>query len=120
MRVLARVVGTLLVVAGVLASYWWFYRLAPSRRTLDPQWYGSHSFQEYWKEVQSGIRRGEWNHDDAWTVGMYGDETWAKRIMANVDAQIQGHGSCRHLATPCHRCRTRCLVILGTSHSLDG
>jgi hypothetical protein len=83
-RMFARVIGTLLVVSGLIVSYWWFYRLSPSRHTLDPDWYLSHSQQEYWSEIQKGIRRGGWNHDDGFTVGMYGNKAWASRIMADA------------------------------------
>jgi hypothetical protein len=91
-RMFARVVGTLLIVSGLIVSYWWFYRLSPSRHTLDPDWYNSHSQQEYWREIQKGIRRGVWNHDDGFTVGMYGDKSWASRIMADVRPGTQFGG----------------------------
>ncbi|MGH8247490.1 MAG: hypothetical protein ACREUU_13785 [Gammaproteobacteria bacterium] len=69
---------------GAVIAYWWHYTLAPVRRTLDGEWVASHSQQDYWHEVQKGIRRGTWNHDDGFTVGFYGDESWARWIMARV------------------------------------
>ena len=83
-RGLTRVLGVLLIGAGGFCGYWWFYKLAPSRRTLDPKWYAAHSQREYWSEVQKGIRRGMWFHDDGFTVGKYGDKSWAEWIMAHV------------------------------------
>jgi hypothetical protein len=83
-RGMFRAVSTLLLCAGAFCGYWWFYKLAPSRRTLSPEWYLSHSEQEYWREVQKGIHRGMWFHDDGFTVGMYGDKSWSEWIMAHV------------------------------------
>ena len=83
-RMLSGLLGVLLLLAGSFFAYWWFYKLGPARHTLDPQWVSSHSQQEYWREVQKGIRRGEWLHDDGVNVGMYGDKSWAERIMSHV------------------------------------
>jgi hypothetical protein len=76
--------GVLLVFAASFVAYWWFYKLGPARHTVDPQWVSSHSQQEYWREVQKGIHRGMWLHDDGWNVGMYGDKSWAEWIMGHV------------------------------------
>jgi hypothetical protein len=84
-RVLARLVGVLLLLAALFVAYWWFYKLGPVRRRLDPRWYSQHSYQEYWGEVQEGIRRGVWFHDDGHTVGMFGDKAWAEWIMSHVE-----------------------------------
>lgn len=83
-RAVCRAVATLLVVTGLFFGYGWFYKLAPSRRTLSPEWRSSHSEREYWREVQKGIHRGTWSHDDGFTVGRYGDASWAEWIMAHV------------------------------------
>ncbi len=58
-RILAGLSGLLLVLAGLHYAYWWFYELGPARHTLDPEWVAGHSQQEFWREVQSGIHRGE-------------------------------------------------------------
>ena len=101
-RGITRVVAVLLICAGAFCGYWWLYKLAPSRRTLDREWYASHSQREYWIEVQKGIRRGMWFHDDGFTVGMYGDKSWAEWIMAHVKRGTSmgciGDGPC-HSAT---------------------
>jgi hypothetical protein len=83
-RPVARIAGSLLVLAGLFCGYWWFYKLAPWRRTCDPQWCSTHSEQEYWSEVQNGIHRGMWGHDDGFAVGQYGDKSWAEWIMTHV------------------------------------
>lgn len=83
-RAVCRGIAALLLLAGLYCGYWWFYKLAPARRTLSPEWCSSHSQREYWREVQKGIHRGIWLHDDGFTVGMYGDKSWAEWIMAHV------------------------------------
>jgi len=80
----AQVFAVILICAGAFCGYWWLYKLAPSRRTLNPEWCASHSQREYWSEVQKGIRRGVWLHDDGFAVGRYGDKSWAEWIMAHV------------------------------------
>ena len=80
-----RIIALLFLCVGVFFGYWWFYKLAPLRRTIDPGWYASHSQQEYWREVQKGIHRGQWFHDDGFTVGEYGDKSWAEWIMTHVE-----------------------------------
>lgn len=81
---LVRLFAGFLVLAGLYAAYWWFYKLGPGRHTADPRWVASHSQREYWREVQRGIDRGMWFHDDGFTVGMYGDKSWAEWIMSHV------------------------------------
>ena len=83
-RLLSRLAGVLLLLLGSFCGYWWFYRLGPARHTLDARWVSRHSQQEYWREVQKGIHRGEWLHDDGRTVGLFGDKSWAERIMNHV------------------------------------
>jgi hypothetical protein len=81
---MCRGIAVMLLLIGVFCGYWWFYKLAPSRRTLSPEWHSSHSQREYWREVQKKIHRGMWFHDDGFTVGMYGDKSWAEWIMKHV------------------------------------
>ena len=83
-RRFARITGSLLVLVGLFFAYGWFYKLAPWRRSLDPDWQATHSQQEYWREVQTAIHRGMWGHDDGFTVGLYGDKLWAEWIMTHV------------------------------------
>jgi hypothetical protein len=84
LRILAGLSGLLLLLTGLYYAYWWFYELEPARHTLDPQWVAGHSQQEFWREVQTGIHRGVWLHDDGFHVGVYGDKSWAEWIMNHV------------------------------------
>jgi hypothetical protein len=83
-RLLARLSGMFLILTGLFVAYWWLYKLAPARRTSDPDWLSRHSQREYWREVQIGIHRGMWRHDDGFAVGLYGDKAWADWIMNHV------------------------------------
>ena len=83
-RVLSLVAGVLMILQGLSAGYWWFYTIAPARRTLDPNWIAEHSQLELWREIQSGIHRGVWTHDDGFIVGWFGDKSSAEWIMNNV------------------------------------
>jgi hypothetical protein len=83
-RGLARGITIPLFAVGVFCGYWWFYKLAPIRSTLEPEWRFSHTPRAYWHEVQKGIHNGFWSHDDGFTVGKYGDMSWAELIMARV------------------------------------
>ena len=77
-------ISSLFIAVGLFFGYWWFYKLAPVRRTMDPAWCASHSQAEYWREVEKGIRHGLWSHDDGLNVGVFGDKSWAEYIMARV------------------------------------
>jgi hypothetical protein len=98
-RGILRGCAVLLFGVSLISGYWWFYKLAPARRTLDPEWRASHSEREYWREVQKGISRGMWLHDDGFAVGMYGDKVWAEWIMAH--AKPGGSMGCLG-GQPCH------------------
>ncbi len=76
--------AAVLLVASLVSSYWWFYKLAPKRRALSLQWLSPHSQREYWGEVQTAIHRGMWFHDGGLAVAWYGDKSWAEWIMAQV------------------------------------
>ena len=83
-----RGVAVLLLLSGFFCGYWWFYKLAPARRTLSPEWNTSHSEREYWREIQKGIDRGLWFCDYGYTVGRCGDKVWAEWIMAHVKPEM--------------------------------
>lgn len=83
-RTIFRAIGILLLLLGLFVSYLWFYTLAPSRRTLNPQWCSVHSQQDYWQELQKALHRSIWYHDDGFTVGWNGDKSWAEWIMNHV------------------------------------
>jgi len=105
-RGITRVLAVLLIAAGGSCGYWWLYKLAPSRRALAPDWVASHSQLEYWLEVQKGIRRGMWFHDDGFTVGMYGDKSWAEWIIARVKPGT----SMGCAGSPCHSASSMRLI----------
>lgn len=96
-RGICRIFGVLLLGTGLFFAYHWFYYFAPSRRIMDPHWFTNHSQREYWKELQSSIQRGLWEHDEAWYVGQYGDKSWAKWIMEHSSGQMACMGG-----KPCH------------------
>ena len=83
-RGVCRGIAAMLCFTGLFCGYWWFYEAAPFRHTASPAWCSSHSQREYWREVQVGIHRVMWDHDDALTVGRFGDKSWAEWIMAHV------------------------------------
>jgi len=91
-RMFCGMVGVVLVLAGLTGTYWWFYKVAPVRRTMDPQWVLSHSQLEYWQQVQAGIHRGTWLHDDGFTVGHYGDKAWAEWIINHIRPDVEMEG----------------------------
>lgn len=68
-----------------MASYEWFYRLAPFRNIVSPRWCAEHSRQEYWREAQKAIHRGAWFHDAGFVIGIHGDKSWAEWIMNRVE-----------------------------------
>ena len=112
-----RTLSLLLLGLGMFCGYWWFYKLAPARRTLDPEWHASHSQREYWREVQKGIHRGMWLHDDGFAVGMYGDKAWAEWIMAHVKPGEAWDVSVANRVTrppPCGTSQTRTLATTPT------
>ena len=84
-RGLTRALAVLLICVGGFCAYWWFYKLSPCRRTLNPEWYASHSPREYWSQIQKDIHRVGWSHDAGFTVGAYGDKSWMKWIMDHVE-----------------------------------
>lgn len=99
-------IAVLLLLIGAYAAYWWFYKLAPVRRALDPIWHSSHSQQEYWVEVQGAIHSGVWMHDDGFTVGKFGDKSWAKWIMKKV----KPGDSMNCFGSPCHSASSMSLI----------
>lgn len=71
--------GLLLLIAGLLAAYWWFYRLGPVRKIVDPIWLAEHSEVARWKEEQKDYRRMGSSPDLCFRgdrIGFYGDRKW--------------------------------------------
>jgi hypothetical protein len=100
-RRLSRWGGALLCLVGLVCGCLWFYVLAPRRHIWDPAWRSAHSRREHWRETQTAIRRGMWEHDDAFAVGLNGDKAWAEWIMARLKpgADMGCFGRLGHSAT---------------------
>ncbi len=76
--------GFLMLVWGGLAAYGWFYLLAPARRTESPEWLMRHSQEDWWRETEKRLIRQGWFHSAGHVVGLYGDKTWAERIVTRL------------------------------------
>ncbi len=70
------ILGCTLLIAAVLASYLWFYTLAPWRRISSYEWCRDHSRERVWEEDQKNIRRFMWYHD-----------TWARKYGTKATAR---------------------------------
>jgi hypothetical protein len=76
---LKRITGVLLVVAGLVVAYFWFYKLAPMRHLADSKWLENHSEKARWLEEQKDYERMEASPDLEFRgdrIGYYGDKKW--------------------------------------------
>jgi hypothetical protein len=82
--------AVLVCIPSACLAYFWFYAIAPMRRTLDPTWYRQHSAEAYWAEVKTGIRRYRWGHDDP--VGCFANAEFMAWAMSQTrpDDDISG------------------------------
>lgn len=89
-RAIARVVAVLMIIGAAIVAYLWFYKIAPTRHTLDPAWYRRHSTEAYWAEVRTGIQRFGWGHLDP--IGPYADAEFMSWAMSHTrpDDDISG------------------------------
>ena len=72
-------VGLVLVAAGLMAAYWWHYRLAPMRHLADFGWLAAHSEAARWNEEQKDYRRTGNSPDLCFRgdqIGFYGGKEW--------------------------------------------
>lgn len=79
LSVIRNVCGGLLILAGIVAAYWWFYKLAPVRRLGDPRWFAEHSARARWDEEQKKYERLSVSPDLCFAgdmIGYYGDKRW--------------------------------------------
>jgi hypothetical protein len=79
--------GIGLFVAGAVSGYSWFYRLAPLRHILAPDWRKSHSPLAIWNEEQKNYLRTNASPDllcSGDTIGYYGDKTWTLWLFENL------------------------------------
>lgn len=69
----------MIVAAGLLAAYWWYYKLAPGRHLTSPTWLASHSELARWQEEQKDYRRMGSSPDVCFrgdSIGFYGGKEW--------------------------------------------
>ena len=83
-RTFRRVCGSLLLGLGAVTAVFWFCYFKPATKRFDPLRPLQFTAKAYWKDLQKGIRRFGWAHDDFVTVGRYGDKAWAQWIMKKV------------------------------------
>jgi hypothetical protein len=96
--------GVALVGAGVIAGYFWFYWLAPTRRLWNPDWRRTHSAAATWAEEQKYYRRtGDSPHvcfrGDS--IGYYGDKAWAVWLIGKLSEKGFFFSGCRQSALAC-------------------
>ncbi len=94
-RSVVAAIGFGLMVMGLLAAYWWHYRLAPTRHLIDPAWRAAHSEAARWKEEQEDYRRVGSSPDLCFRgdrIGFYGDKKW----FLWLDARIRHPDGFRH------------------------
>jgi hypothetical protein len=87
LRRLLLLLGTALFGGGVVAGYFWFYRLAPIRHLADPAWRKTHSVAAIWAEEQTKYRRANASPDIFWCgdkIGYFGDKEWTLWLVDNL------------------------------------
>jgi hypothetical protein len=97
-------VGITLIGVGVVAGYFWFYRLAPTRRLWNADWRRSHSPAATWAEEQKYYRRTDappevCNRGDA--IGYYGDKAWTIWVIEHLRKKDFFLSGCRQTALAC-------------------
>ncbi|MDA0812497.1 MAG: hypothetical protein O3C21_08950 [Verrucomicrobia bacterium] len=103
-------VGFLLVAAGLVAAYWWHYKLAPMRHLVDPAWLATHSEAARWDEEQKDYRRLGSSPDLCFRgdrIGFYGDKQW----FLWLDDRIRNPESFRHCG-----CTEYALALMANRH----
>src|SRR5580765_3540754 len=76
---LRRLSGGILVLAGLVLAYFWFYRLAPMRHLVDSKWVETHTEKARWREEQKNYERLGSSPDLEFRgdrIGYYGDKKW--------------------------------------------
>ncbi|HBO44572.1 MAG TPA: hypothetical protein DD670_11680 [Planctomycetaceae bacterium] len=109
-RFLLAVCGLLLLAAGLIAAYWWLYKLAPMRRLADPEWLAEHSEAARWEEEQKDYRRMGSSPDlffQGDRIGYYGDKEW----FLWLEEQIRSPGEFRHCG-----CTNHALALMANRH----
>jgi hypothetical protein len=78
-RILGKLTGLLLILAGSFVAYGWFYKLAPMRHLADPHWRDTYSEKARWLEEQKDYQRMGSSPDLEFRgdrIGYYGDKKW--------------------------------------------
>jgi hypothetical protein len=76
---LRKVGGAFFITIGLLVAYYWFYKIAPQRHLMDPQWCDNHSERARWLEEQKDYKRMGSSPDLFFRgdrIGYYGDKQW--------------------------------------------
>jgi hypothetical protein len=76
---LRRLSGGILVLAGFVIAYFWFYSLAPMRHLADSKWLETHTEKARWLEEQKDYERMGSSPDLEFRgdrIGYYGDKKW--------------------------------------------
>jgi hypothetical protein len=77
--------GSLLFAAGTIA-FLWFYWLAPLRHLGSAEWLAVHSAKGRFAEDQKRIQRFGADHDSSIDVGYFGDKTWTKWVIREINS----------------------------------
>ncbi len=88
MRLAMLGLGAVLILAGLISGYFWFYRLVPIRHLADPHWLSMHSEKARWDEEQKNYRRTNDSPDTFFCgdrIGRYGDKTWVSWLIGNIE-----------------------------------
>lgn len=101
-RAMVLTCGFLLVAAGLMAAYWWSYKLAPMRHLFDQEWLAAHSEAARWAEEQKDYRRLGSSPDLCFRgdrIGFYGSKEWCLWLVAQIrDSDKFRHCGCTDTA----------------------
>lgn len=88
-RIVLRIVGWLVVVAGIAAGLVWFFVLTPWLKATQPEWTPDRSLLGLWKDRQRMISVFGWSHDDGIYAGQFGDPEMVPDL---VQSMVRGDG----------------------------
>lgn len=101
-RAIVLTCGFLLVTAGLMATYWWSYKLAPMRHLVDQEWLAAHSEAARWAEEQEDYRRLGSSPDLCFRgdrIGFYGNKEWCLWLLGRIrDSDKFRHCGCTDTA----------------------
>jgi hypothetical protein len=93
--------GLVLLGAGIAIAYWWFYKMAPLRHLVDPDWLAEHSETARWAEEQKDYQWLGTAPDIFWRgdrIGFYGDKEWFLWLEEQIQNPKFGHCGCTEYA----------------------